>query len=105
MALNISKYDTAKHQKSNSFNFNVNDNSNSFIHPIIEERSIDQKNELTFVVRRTADKPLIKTAFEDLYAVKVERVNTQILKGQKLAYIKLAAEHSAEDIAVKMGVF
>ena len=67
--------------------------------------SIDQKNELTFVVRRTADKPLIKTAFEDLYAVKVERVNTQILKGQKLAYIKLAAEYSAEDIAVKMGVF
>jgi len=45
MALNISKYDTAKHQKSNSFNFNVNDNSNSFIRPIIEERSIDQKNE------------------------------------------------------------
>jgi large subunit ribosomal protein L23 len=67
--------------------------------------SIDQKNELTFVVRRTANKPLIKAAFEDLYAVKVERVNTQILKGQKLAYIKLATEHSAEDIAVKMGVF
>ena len=67
--------------------------------------SIDQKNELTFVVRRTANKTLIKAAFEDLYAVKVERVNTQILKGQKLAYIKLATEHSAEDIAVKMGVF
>jgi len=78
------------------------------IKPHLTEKSmnsIDQKNELTFVVRRTANKTTIKSAFEDLYAVKVERVNTQILKGQKLAYIKLPAEHSAEDIAVKMGVF
>jgi large subunit ribosomal protein L23 len=78
------------------------------IKPHLTEKSmnsIDQKNELTFVVRRTANKTMIKSSFEDLFAVKVERVNTQILKGQKLAYIKLAAEHSAEDIAVKMGVF
>jgi large subunit ribosomal protein L23 len=68
--------------------------------------SIDQNNELTFTVLRTAKKSDIKSAFEDLYAVKVERVNTQITsKGEKIAYIKLAAEHSAEDIAVKMGVF
>lgn len=68
--------------------------------------SIDQKNELTFVVKRSARKSEIKNAFEDLYAVKVEKVNTQVTsKGEKLAYIKLAAEHSAEDIAVKMGVF
>lgn len=68
--------------------------------------AIDQKNELTFVVLRTAKKSEIRNAFEDLYAVKVKKVNTQITsKGEKLAYIKLAAEHSAEDIAVKMGVF
>lgn len=77
--------------------------------PHLTEKSmnaIDQNNELTFVVLRTASKSQIKTAFEDLYAVKVERVNTQITShGEKMAYIKLAAEHSAEDIAVKMGVF
>lgn len=68
--------------------------------------AIDQNNELTFVVQRSANKAEIRSAFEDLYAVKVEKVNTQITsKGEKLAYIKLAAEHSAEDIAVKMGVF
>ncbi len=68
--------------------------------------AIDQSNELTFVVKRSANKSEIKNAFEDLYAVKVEKVNTQVTsKGDKLAYIKLAAEHSAEDIAVKMGVF
>ena len=79
------------------------------IKPHLTEKSmnaIDQNNELTFKVIRTARKSEIKNAFEDLYAVKVERVNTQITsKGEKIAYIKLAAEHSAEDIAVKMGVF
>lgn len=77
--------------------------------PHLTEKSmnaIDQGNVLTFVVLRTADKSQIKTAFEDLFAVKVERVNTQInSQGRKIAYIKLAAEHRAEDIAVKMGVF
>jgi len=68
--------------------------------------AIDQSNELTFVVQISANKSEIRSAFEDLYAVKVEKVNTQVTsKGLKLAYIKLAAEHSAEDIAVKMGVF
>lgn len=79
------------------------------VKPHLTEKSmnaIDQNNELTFVVLRTASKSQIKTAFEELYAVKVERVNTQITsRGEKMAYIKLEAEHSAEDIAVKMGVF
>ena len=77
--------------------------------PHLTEKSmnaIDQNNELTFKVRRTARKSQIKNAFEEMYAVKVERVNTQITsRGEKIAYIKLEAEHSAEDIAVKMGVF
>lgn len=78
--------------------------------PQLTEKSmnaIDQNNELTFVVRKTANKAQVKAAFEKLYDVKVERVNTQIriTTGEKIAYIKLAAEHSAEDIAMKMGVF
>ncbi|MGV8144405.1 MAG: 50S ribosomal protein L23 [Methanothermobacter sp.] len=79
------------------------------VKPHLTEKSmnaIDNNNELTFMVRRTASKSQIKNAFEELYAVKVERVNTQITsRGEKMAYIKLEAEHSAEDIAVKMGVF
>jgi archaeal ribosomal protein L23 len=79
------------------------------VKPHLTEKSmnaIDKNNELTFIVLRTSRKSEIKSAFEDLFAVKVERVNTQITSlGNKVAYIKLAAEHSAEDIAVKMGVF
>ncbi|AIS31232.1 MULTISPECIES: 50S ribosomal protein L23 [Methanobacterium] len=82
---------------------------NIIIKPQLTEKSmnaIDYKNELTFVVRRTAKKPEIKEAFQQLFEVKVERVNTQInSRGEKIAYLKLAEEHSAEDIAVKMGVF
>ncbi|HOI70858.1 MAG TPA: 50S ribosomal protein L23 [Methanobacterium sp.] len=77
--------------------------------PHLTEKSmnaINDNNELTFKVRRTASKAHIKNAFEELYEVKVERVNTQITsRGEKIAYIKLEAEHNAEDIAVKMGVF
>ncbi|KAF5086738.1 50S ribosomal protein L23 [Methanobacterium aggregans] len=80
------------------------------VKPQLTEKSmnaIDQNNELTFVVRRTANRSQIKRAFEDMFDVKVERVNTQIRSttGQKLAYIKLKEEDSAEDIAMKMGVF
>ena len=79
------------------------------IKPQLTEKSmnaIDYKNELTFVVRRTAKKPEIKRAFQTLFDVKVERVNTQVnSRGEKIAYLKLAEDDSAEDIAVKMGVF
>lgn len=79
------------------------------IKPHLTEKSmnaIDQKNELTFVIRRTAEKGQVKSAIEELYEVKVDRVNTQITsRGVKLAYVKLSEEDSAEDIAMKMGVF
>lgn len=79
------------------------------IKPHVTEKTmnlIDQNNELTFIVNQASNRSEIKTAFEELFAVKVERVNTQIThKGEKLAYIKLAKEHNAEDIAVKLGVF
>lgn len=85
------------------------DSYSILVKPHLTEKSmnaIDQKNELTFVVLRNSNKTEIKNAFEDLFAVKVENVNTQIIStGKKLAYIQLKAEHSAEDIAVKMGIY
>jgi len=68
--------------------------------------SIDQNNEIAFVVKRDSTKGQIKRAFEQLFDQEVVRVNTHITpKGVKLAYIKLAEENEAEDIAVKLGVF
>ena len=79
------------------------------VKPHVTEKTmnlIDQNNELTFVVNRESNKNSIKRAIEQLYDVKVEKVNTHISsKGIKLAYIKLTEEEDAEDIAVKIGVF
>ena len=67
---------------------------------------IDLNNEITFVVRRSANKAQIKKAFEELYEEKVAKVNTHInTKGQKVAYIKLVEEEMAEELAVRIGVF
>ena len=85
------------------------DSYSIIIKPHVTEKTmnlIDENNEITFVVRRTANKGQIKRAFEDLYEEKVERVNTHITpKGIKVAYIKLVEEEMAEELAVRIGVF
>ncbi len=79
------------------------------VKPHVTEKTmnaIDLKNELTFVVYRNSSKADIKKAFETLFEEEVSKVNTHISpKGLKLAYIRLAEEEKAEDIAVKIGVF
>ena len=85
------------------------DSYSIIIKPHVTEKTmnlIDLNNEITFVVRRTANKGQIKRAFEELYEEKVERVNTHInTKGEKVAYIKLVEEEMAEELAVRIGVF
>ena len=79
------------------------------IKPHVTEKTmnlIDLNNEITFVVRRSANKAQIKKAFEELYEEKVAKVNTHISpKGVKVAYIKLVEEEMAEELAVRIGVF
>jgi large subunit ribosomal protein L23 len=78
------------------------------IRPVISEsalRKIEAENKLTFIVDRNANKHLIKWAVEKLFNVKVDKVNTLITpKGEKKAYVKLSSEHSASDVASKMGI-
>ena len=85
------------------------DSYSIIIKPHVTEKTmnlIDENNEITFVVRRSANKKQIKRAFEELYEEKVEKVNTHISpKGEKVAYIKLVEEEMAEELAVRLGVF
>ena len=85
------------------------DSYSIIIKPHVTEKTmnlIDLNNEITFVVRRTANKKQIKRAFEELYEEKVERINTHITpKGEKVAFIKLVEEEMAEELAVRLGVF
>lgn len=62
-------------------------------------------NRLEFIVRRDANKKEIREAFERRYDVKVERVNTRIMKDGKHAIIKLTSDHSAEEVGMRIGIF
>jgi len=78
------------------------------LYPLMTEvtsRMIERENKIVFIVNRKATKVDIKRAVEDLYQVKVKNVNTLITReGTKKAFVKLAPEYSATELAVKLGI-
>jgi len=78
------------------------------IYPLITEvtsRMIEKENKIVFIVNLKATKKDIKRAVEELYQVKVEKVNVLITReGAKKAFVKLSPEHSATDLAVRLGI-
>jgi large subunit ribosomal protein L23 len=66
---------------------------------------MEDHNKLEFVVRRDATKEDIKGAFETLFEVKVESVNTKNSRHGKRAVIKLTSDYSAEDVGMRIGIF
>ena len=51
-------------------------------------KTIEDNNTLVFIVDRRASKPMIKKACQDLYKIKVSRVNTLVRPdGLKKAYV------------------
>ncbi|MEM3526334.1 MAG: 50S ribosomal protein L23 [Candidatus Jordarchaeaceae archaeon] len=79
------------------------------IRPVTTESAlelIESENKLVFLVSRNANKSSIKKAVEELYDVKVEKVNTLILpSGKKKAFVKISPEKSAVDVATEIGIF
>ena len=64
-----------------------------------------ERNTLTFVVHRLANKVQIKRAFNDIHKVKPLSINTLVRPdGQKKAYIRLRPETDAVGVASKMGM-
>lgn len=78
------------------------------IRPHVTEKTLmlmEENNVLTFIVDRRASKPQIKEAVEKMFEVKVVKINTLVTpRGEKKAYVKLAPEYSAVDIASRMGI-
>ena len=67
---------------------------------------IERENKITFIVDLRATKRDIKRAVEELYGVKVEKVNILITpRGEKKAYVKLKKEYPASELAVELGIF
>ena len=86
------------------------------LHPYVTEKALNflegtpalkqmDGNRLGFIVRRTATKTQIREAFETLFEVKVEKVNTYVHRDGKHAIIKLRKEYRAEDVALRIGVY
>lgn len=77
-------------------------------YPLSTEKSIrlmESENRLAFVVDKKAKKPDIRKAVEDIFKVKVVKVNTYVdVKGKKRAYVKFSEETPAIDIATQMGL-
>jgi large subunit ribosomal protein L23 len=67
-------------------------------------RMIEANNLIVFEVDRSVKKEEIKKEVEKVFNVKVDKVNVQIRKNKKLAYIKLKPEFKAIDLANKLGI-
>merc|ERR1719246_144355 len=83
-------------------------NKGSFKLPLSSEsaiKTIEDQNALVFIVDKRARKPAIRKACQDLYNIKVSKVNTLITpKGNKKAYVVLSKAHDALEIANKIGI-
>merc|ERR1712157_209767 len=77
-------------------------------HPLTTEsamKKIEDNNTLVFITNMKANKHQIKSAVKKLYDINVAKVNTLIRPdGQKKAYVRLAPDYDALDVATKIGI-
>ena len=77
-------------------------------YPLSTEKSIrllEAENKLVFVVDMKATKKEIKEAVEQMFKIKTLKVNVSIAAhAEKRAYVKLAPEFPAIDIATELGL-
>jgi large subunit ribosomal protein L23 len=78
------------------------------LYPLMTEAAslmVEKENKLIFVVNLKARKEDVKKAVEELYEVKVARVNVLITpQGNKKAFVKLHPDYKAADVAIKLGI-
>ena len=77
-------------------------------HPFVTEKTMnlmENNNALEFVVKRQANKQLIKKAVEKMFEVKVMDVRTKITMKGKHAIVTFMPEFKAEDIGMRIGIF
>jgi large subunit ribosomal protein L23 len=77
-------------------------------YPLMTESAslmVERDNKLLFVVNFKAEKSDVKKAVEELYEVKVRKVNLLITpEGVKKAFVRLSPEYKASDVAIKLGI-
>ena len=77
-------------------------------YPLMTESAslmVERDNKLIFAVNFKAEKTDVKKAVEELYEVKVSKVNLLITpEGVKKAFVRLSPEFKASDVAIKLGI-
>merc|ERR1712012_696261 len=73
--------------------------------PRYPRKSVNKVNKLVFIVDKRANKPQIMMAVKKLYDIEVAKVNTLIRPDcEKKAYVRLASDYDALDVANKIGI-
>ncbi|MBS3085442.1 50S ribosomal protein L23 [Candidatus Pacearchaeota archaeon] len=75
--------------------------------PLVTEKAvmlIEAKNTLVFETDMKKTKIEIKKEIEEIFNVKVEKINTLLRKNKKYAYVKLNSKNPAIDVATKLGM-
>lgn len=68
-------------------------------------KKIEDNNTLVFIVHLKSNKSHVKAAVKKLYEVEVAKVNTLVRPdGKKKAYVRLAPDFDALDVANKIGI-
>ncbi len=78
------------------------------LYPLMTEvasRLLETENKLVLMVSLKASKGDVRRAVEELYEVRVEKVNVLITpRGEKKAFVKLHPDYKAVDVAIKLGI-
>ena len=75
--------------------------------PITSEKSvkmIDLDNTLVFETSLKSSRSEVKKEIEKIFSIKVDKVRIQIRNNKKFAFVKLAKENPAIDVATKLGM-
>jgi len=78
------------------------------LYPVMTESAslmVEKENKLVFIVSLKASKNDVREAVEELYEVRVMKVNLLITpKSEKKAFVKLHPDYKAADVAIKLGI-
>lgn len=79
---------------------------NALMFPLATEKAInmiERNNVITYIVDTRSTKSQVKKEFEDVFKVKVDKVNVEMEpRNRKRAYITLNKQFKASDIALKL---
>jgi large subunit ribosomal protein L23 len=65
---------------------------------------IDLDNTLVFETSLKSSRSEVKKEIEKIFSIKVDKVRIQIRNNKKFAFVKLAKENPAIDVATKLGM-